>query len=154
MKLKRSNLAVSLLIALMTMTLTPFSVAADKEASFEAVKKESQQLIQSLKSYSAQQKEEAVQATKSALDQIDTRIERLEENVRRNWSAMDAATQKQTRESLKTLRQQRNKVSEWYGSLKNSSAESWEHMKQGFAEAYQSVNQAWQKSVKAFQTEK
>lgn len=153
MKLKRSSLAAPILVTLMTITTMPLATAANNDASFDQVQKESKELMQSLKSYSVKQKEEAVQATQKALDKIDARIDRLEENVRTNWNEMDKATQEQTQESLKALRKQRNKVSEWYGSLKNSSAESWEQMKKGFSEAYQSVNQAWKKSVEAFQSE-
>jgi len=155
MKIKRSNLAVSALVTAMsvsTLINSPSALAAGHQASFNDVKKESQELMQSMKSYSAKQKDEAVQATQTALDKIDARIEHLEEKVRKNWNAMDEATQEKTKESLKALHRQRNKVSEWYGSLKNSSAESWEHMKQGFSKAYESVNQAWEKSVETFQS--
>ncbi|QBZ83975.1 hypothetical protein GHNINEIG_02044 [Hydrogenovibrio crunogenus] len=153
MKWNKSTLAASILVTLITMINMPLATAANDDASFDAVKKESKELMQSLKSYSAKQKDEAIQATQKALNKIDARIDRLEEDVRKNWNEMDAATQKQTEESLKALRQQRNKVSEWYGSLKNSSAESWDQMKKGFSEAYQAVNQAWKKSVEAFQSE-
>ena len=156
MKTKRSNLAVSALVSVMAfsvMTNSPSVVAAEHDTSFKEVKKESQELMQSLKSYSANQKDEAVQATKKALDKIDARIDRLEEDVRENWNEMDKATQEQTQESLRALHRQRNKVAEWYGSLKNSSAESWNHIKQGFSDAYQSVNDALEKSVEAFQSD-
>ncbi len=45
---------------------------------------------------------------------------------------MSDEVRKEKREMLASLRKQRNELAEWSGSLKTSSAESWEHIKEGF----------------------
>jgi predicted RNase H-like nuclease (RuvC/YqgF family) len=124
--------------------------STDGQTSMEEVKKETQELIQTLKSYSAEQRDEAVQETREALEKLDKRIDALEKDIDRNWDEMDASAREQARESLKALRRQRIKLAEWYGSLKTSSMEAWEHMKKGFSEAYKALYDAWQKSEKEF----
>jgi hypothetical protein len=34
--------------------------------------------------------------------------------------------------------------------MRSSSTDAWEHMKKGFSDAYQSLYDAWEKSVKEF----
>ena len=54
--------------------------------------------------------------------------------------------------NLKALRQQRNELAEWYGGLKNSSADAWEQMKKGFSNAYQALSDSWEKAKGEFET--
>lgn len=49
----------------------------------------------------------------------------------------------QSRLTLKSLRDQRTQVAEWYGSLKSSSAGAWEQMKTGFSSANSALHDAW-----------
>ena len=67
---------------------------------------------------------------------------------------MNKAAREKARANLKALRKQRNEVAEWYGGLKASSADAWEHMKKGFSDAYKSLGDAWEKSAQEFGTNK
>jgi uncharacterized membrane-anchored protein YjiN (DUF445 family) len=120
------------------------------KTSIEEVKQETQDLIQTLKAYSADQRDEAIQKTKSVLENIDQRIDALETRIDNNWDSMNRAARENARKSLKTLHKQRTKVAEWYGSMKSSSVDAWEHMKKGFSEAYEALYDAWEKSEKEF----
>lgn len=135
---------------LLGIALPCFAETTVGQTSMEEVKKETQELIQTLKSYTADQQEEAVEKTKAALEKLDKRIDSLEKDIDQNWDKMDASARDQARESLKALRKQRIKLAEWYGSLKASSMEAWEHMKDGFSKAYKALSEAWQKSEKEF----
>jgi hypothetical protein len=55
---------------------------------------------------------------------------------------------------MKALRRQRTGVAEWYGSLKTSSSDAWEHIKKGFSDAYESLSEAWEKPEKEFDINK
>ncbi|MDK2849328.1 MAG: hypothetical protein PWP34_2681 [Desulfuromonadales bacterium] len=146
-----NRFALLLCITVLLGTAQPcIAESTDGQTSMEEVKKETQELIQTLKSYSAEQRDEAVQETREALEKLDKRIDALEKDIDRNWDEMDASAREQARESLKALRRQRIKLAEWYGSLKTSSMEAWEHMKKGFSEAYKALYDAWQKSEKEF----
>ena len=67
---------------------------------------------------------------------------------------MNEAARKEARENLRALRKQQNQVAEWYGSMKTSSVDAWDHMKKGFSDAYKSLENAWEKSEKEFGSSK
>lgn len=117
----------------------------DARTSAEDIKKETQDLLKALNSYTADQKDEAVNKTKDALDSLDKRIDEMEAMIDKGWDKMDRAAREKARESLKALRNQRKKVAEWYDRLKSSSGDSWEIIKKGFSDAYKALNDAWNK---------
>jgi hypothetical protein len=119
--------------------------------TIKAVQQEAQDLIEALKDYSADQRDAAIQRSKTALDILDRRIDALETKIADDWDQMGSAAREKTRESLKILRKKRNDVAEKYGSLKASSTSAWEEMKQGFSDAYEDLSDAWAKSVNAFE---
>ncbi|MDY6824583.1 MAG: hypothetical protein SWH68_12420 [Thermodesulfobacteriota bacterium] len=127
--------------------------AGKDRPSLEAVKQETRDLLEALKGYSAQQREEAVRQARAALDDLDRRIEDLETRIEKNREKMDRSARQQARETLKSLRQQRVRLAEWYGSLKSSSGDAWGHMKEGFADAYRDINDAWEKARKEYGAE-
>ncbi len=63
---------------------------------------------------------------------------------------MDKAARERARGTLTALHRQRIRVAEWYGSLKNSSIEAWERMKNGFSDAYNSLRSSWEKADKEY----
>ena len=98
------------MIALITMLgIAPLSVAgtSSDQTSIKHVKQETQELMQALKAYTAEQRDEAIQKTKAAIDNLDMRIDR-------KWNAVDKAARENARASLKALRKQRNQVAERY----------------------------------------
>jgi len=139
-----------MLIAVLGIALPGCAQRSGEKTSIKEVKQETQDLIQALKGYTADQRDEAIQKTKSALQSLDRRINALETRVDNNWDNMNKAAREKARANLKALRQQRTKVAEWYGSLKNSTVNAWEHMKKGFSNAYSALYDAWEKSEKEF----
>ena len=120
----------------------------DDEPSAGDIREETRELMQALKAYGADKRDDAIEHTGAALDNIDRRIEALEARMLDNWEQMDQAARDRARASLQALRAQRNEVAEWFGGLKNSSANAWGHLKQGFSDAYRAMSQAWEKSEK------
>ena len=125
--------------------------ASAEKTSMKEVKKETQDLLHALKSYTVDQRDAALQKTKMTLDKLDKRIEVLETRIHKNWENMDQAARKNARASLKSLRKQRTQVAEWYGSLKSGSTEGWDHIKQGFSKAYKALHKAWEKTENEFE---
>lgn len=118
--------------------------------SIKEVKQKTQDLIQALGAYAADQRDEAIEKTKTGLDELDKRIDALETRIDNNWDQMNKAASEKARANLKALRKQRTEVAEWYGRLKTSSADAWEHMKKGFSDAYKKLSDTWEKSAKEF----
>ncbi|QUJ70114.1 hypothetical protein KDD30_18380 (plasmid) [Photobacterium sp. GJ3] len=139
--------------------LTPLTVSAahhekeDATTSAEQVSQDTQELLESLKKYSADQKDEAVKATQEGLNSLDKNIDELQNNIEKNWDNMDQAAREKSRKTLKSLQEQRVELAEWYGSMKSSSAGAWEHVKSGFSDAYDNLSHAWQKASEEFAQE-
>jgi chromosome segregation ATPase len=112
----------------------------------EDIKKETQDLIDTIQQYSIDQRDEAIKKADQAINRIDGRIDELENRVDTNWDKMTQAARQQTRANLKELRKQRNKLAEWYGGFKNSSSDAWNQMKKGFSDAYKTISNSWEKA--------
>lgn len=150
MKFLNKILCAYMVIGMLGITSLCCAETSRDKTSIKEVQQETQELLKTLKAYGADQKQEAAQKIQAALDKVDTRIDALEKRVDESWDKMDKAARENARTSLKELRKQRIKVAEQYGSLKNSTANAWEHMKKGFSEAYGALNEAWEKSEKEF----
>jgi len=140
------NITAMTLITILGITPLCSAQAATDQTSITEVKQETQDLLETLKSYSVEQKEEAIHKTKIALDNLDKRIDSMEADVDKSWNKMDKNAREKARNSLKALRKQQNKVAEWYGNMKSSSAKTWDHMKKGFSDAYSDLNDTWAES--------
>ena len=154
MKYIKTNYSMFMLIAMLVTTPLCYAESSEEKTSIEEVKQETQDLIQALGAYTADQRDEVIQRARTALNNLDKRIDALEKRIDDNWDQMNKAAREKARANLKALRKQRNKVAEWYGGLKASSADAWEHMKKGFSDAYKALGDAWEKSVKEFGTNK
>lgn len=146
----KSHIFVSMLIGILGISPLCYAQQEDSNTSIEEVKKETRHLLQTIGSYSADQKDEAIQKAKESLDRVDKRIDMLEERIDTDWDNMKTAARNEARENLKILRKQRNEVAEWYGSMKTSSGDAWNHVKNGFSDAYQALENAWEESEKEF----
>ena len=119
--------------------------AADKPAH-----KDLTDAADALKDYTADKRDEAARKAKAALDDLDAHINTLEQRIDRNWDHMDRAAREQARRTLTSLHEQRIKVAEWYGGLKNSTTHAWGHMKKGFSDAYENLRHAWEKAEQEY----
>jgi hypothetical protein len=126
------------------------ALSPEDEASIKQVRQETRELLQTLESYGAAQRDEAIQEIEIAIIRLDNRIERLQSRVDNGWDDMTAQARKQARESLAALQQQRIVLAEWYGQLKGSSADAWSEIRRGFSEAYSDINKAWENAIDEF----
>lgn len=156
MKFKKIWGSLFVLICVLMFSITPLCFADDhkNKTSFKQVKQETRDLMQALKGYTSDQKDEAVRETKAALDKLDNRIDALENRIDKSWDKMSQSAREKTRASLKALRKQRNHVAEWYGSLKHSTADAWGHMKKGFSKAYKTLHKSWEKAENEYESGK
>jgi chromosome segregation ATPase len=122
-----------------------------EKTTMHDVKQEMKEAANAIKNYSIAQRDEAVKAAKSTLDNLDAEIERLEDRLDEKTDRMDQATRQKARATLKTLRKERNKVAEWYGSMQHSSAGAWQEIKTGFLKSYQTLQESFDKAQQEFQ---
>ena len=155
MRNARTFTMVMLCMGITAIGLAPFGnvMASNDQTSIEDVKKETSELLETLKAYSADKRDQALAESKAALDSLDQRIDALESQVDDNWDEMTAAVRDQARASLQALHKERTQVAEWYGGMKASSAGAWEEMKSGFSNAYSDLAEAWEKAAGEFGAE-
>lgn len=110
----------------------------------EEVRKELSEAIDAIKDYTVEQRDDAVQQARAVMDDLDMRIERREESLRRQWHQMNESARDRARATLSSLKQQRNELAEWYGGLQHSSDRAWEDIKLGFSNAYSELEAAWE----------
>ena len=131
----------------------PMSFAADSPGGKTTGKDVSQKIDETahaIKNYSAEQRDEALRNAKSVLADADARIDQFESEMSRNWDKMNASARKHSQETMKTLRGQRQDLSQSYGELKRSSASAWDEVKGGFAKSYDALRDSFSKASKEF----
>lgn len=154
MLLQKKIFYVFMLIGVLGVTPICFAETSTNNTSIAEVKKETTELLQALRVYTVEQREEAIRKTKTALDNLDKRIDSLQAHIDRNWEQMDSAARDKARSNLDALSKERTHAAEWYGGMKNSTSDAWEHMKKGFSKAYSELNDAWEKSATEFNANK
>lgn len=138
---------LTLLIALL-LAGAPASFAADTTG--KDVGKKIDETGQAIKDYSVEHRDEALKNAKKLLADADARIEKFENETSRNWDKMSASARAHAQEALRTMRKQRQDLSQGYGELKRSSSNAWEEVKGGFAKSYDALRQSFSKAAKEF----
>jgi hypothetical protein len=129
----------------------PMSFAADGEKTTgKDVGQKIDETAHAIKNFSAEQRDEALKNAKSVLADADARIDRLENDIDRNWDKMNASARKHAQETMKTLRKQRQDLSESYGELKRSSSNAWDEVKSGFTRSYDALRESFSRAAKEF----
>ena len=75
----------------------------DEGGAKEAVKKESRELLEALKSYSSEQKAEAIRESRKVMDKLDAQIAALEKQLDEDWEKMSEAARLEARANLEAL---------------------------------------------------
>lgn len=133
-----------LLLVVLCGALSLSAQAEEQPPTVEQLKQDTEQLIDKLGHYSADQRDEAMHSIDETLAALDRRIDQLKQDLAENWDDMSDATRKETRKSLEALQAQRKTVGNWYDRLSASSSSAWDNVKKGFSEAYGKLSEAWQ----------
>jgi hypothetical protein len=145
-------IALTVFVALM-LACAPMSFSADSadaKTTGKDVGKKIDETAQTIKNYSAEQRDEALKSAKSLLADADVRIDQLENEMNRNWDKMNASARKHAQETMRTLRRQRQDLSQSYGELKRSSSNAWDEVKNGFSKSYDALHESFSKAAKEF----
>src|SRR5689334_21758933 len=121
---KLTMLKLTLLTLFLALVLAgaSMSFAADAAKTTGAdVGRKMDETAQTIKNYSLEQRDEALKSAKKLLAEADGRIEQLENDMSKNWDSMNASARKHAQDTMRTLRRQRQDLSQSYGELKRSS---------------------------------
>ncbi|MDA3869048.1 MAG: hypothetical protein PF589_03695 [Gammaproteobacteria bacterium] len=148
-----------LLLSAMTLVLTTIDAMSEQTKSKQStkddveaqeMKKEWSEAVETLKQYSATQRDEALSQAQQTLTAMDRRIEQLQTRAETEWQSMSKNIRERREETLRNLRQERNELAEWYGGMKYSSDNAWEEVKQGFINAYGSLSKSFSRAQSEF----
>lgn len=117
--------------------------AADRSA--RRVRKQFGKAAEALKDYSSEQRDKALAKAKKSLDELDFRIADMEKQLFDTWEQMDQETRTAYRNNLTEIRNQRNRMGEWYGAMSHGSENAWENIKEGFINSYRELQSSFEK---------
>jgi hypothetical protein len=120
-------------------------------AQLEDVQEEWSEAIDSIKGYSVNQREAAVEKAGIELEKLDERIDVLKQRTADEWDTLSAETRAARLAALQELTVQRNELAEWYGGMKHSSSQAWVEVREGFVDAYDILQDAWGAALEEFE---
>lgn len=129
------------------------AAAADPEARREAVRNRIREMGESVGSADGSSRSVLADKARAGLNEIDDEMARLEDWSRDRWSSMSEAAREAYRQSMARLRESRQDLSEWLGSVRHGSGESWDEVKQGFGAATERFEEAYNNTLEAMKTE-
>jgi hypothetical protein len=139
-------------ISVAVLILSTTAVIAETETpTLAELKTQWSEAVDTLKGYSAAQRDTALEQGEEALNIMDRYIEQLEARTREEWDQLSETTREKRENALRGLREERNDLAEWYGAMKHSSASAWDEMKQGFIDAYGTLNESFGEALDAFE---
>jgi uncharacterized coiled-coil protein SlyX len=98
---------------------------------------------ETIKSYTIEKKNEAVAHGKRLVSDLDAKIKDLESRISRDTSSAKSDLQRQ----LSELKAKRAQAGKKLDELSKATAESWDSVKHGFADAYKDLQTAFDKAA-------
>lgn len=142
--LKRTPLISCLFATIMAITLANSKISI---ASTGDIAESAEETLKTIKGYLVEKRNEAVEYGKELLQKSDQAIEKLQEKA--NVSTGEA--QKAYQKEIGKLKQKRAEMAEKLDELEKASADSWDAAKDGLAEAYASLMEAYQEALARFE---
>lgn len=146
-------LAGGAVAALLALSPPTWAQSDDDATRLEDVQAEFSEAFDAIGDYSADQRDEALDAIDATLGRIDDRIDDLEQRVRNQWSEMSEATQENTSAALSALRERRNRLSEAFGALSQGAGTAWQDLLAGVRTGWADLERAWDEAAAAMRPE-
>ena len=141
---KLRNFILTLVLVFSTASLivscskTETELSPDK-VTINEVNQELKELVNGMKEYSYEEKDQATEQVKATINDINLRISKLNADVNQNTAEISESTKQQAEATIKVLERKRDKLSERYAKLEIASAEAWEELKAGFIDSYKAL---------------
>lgn len=150
---KRSFLAMLCVSGALVLSSASCAQSDDDGTTVQDVEEETTQFLNTLRQYSAEQRDEAIDEASQALEKLDGQIRELESRIDRNWDTMSQQAREQARENLDSLRERRSELAGWYDEFRQSSASAWDEMRAGFTGAYRVMSDSWVNARREFEAD-
>ncbi|HET8905310.1 MAG TPA: hypothetical protein VFN16_15035 [Saccharospirillum sp.] len=150
---KHSFFAVLMVTATLSLSSVSCAQSDEEGTTAEDVQEDTTELLSTLRQYTADQRDEAIDEASQALEKLDGQISELESRIDRNWDTMSEQARQQARDNLDNLRERRSELADWYDEFRNSSADAWDEMKAGFTGAYKVMSDSWVNAKREFEAD-
>lgn len=147
------RIAALLCVLLVAAAPAQAETSGESEQSQQSMEQRWNETMELIQSYSAEQRDEAVETGRKTLEAMDARLERMESWTQRHWDSMSDEAREQRTRMLNAMRRHRKEAAEWHGGMKHSSAEAWDRVKQGFIRSYDKLQQAYGDAVESFHSD-
>ena len=127
--------------------LSPAVVSAGQTTASD-VKEETLDAAGTLKDYAVDKKDQAVDEASRLMLALDQRIENLQAEI----DKATGSAKQQMKASLASLKQKREALQARVNDMTDSSSEAWGHAKQGFIDAFDDLQSAYEKAKAEFQS--
>lgn len=140
------NSAMLLTAATLALGAPTLALAGDGYQPYKTHQQTREEIIESftaVSDYTEDERDAAVTSARSGLEKLDAEIERQQEALRENWAEMSEEAREDARAAVRDLQQARNALGEKLGALQAGAGDLWEDLKDGFADAYDSLAELW-----------
>jgi DNA-binding transcriptional MerR regulator len=120
--------------------------AAPLPAPAQTVSKKVAETGEAIRDYTVERKDEAVAHAKKLASDLDVKIKELEAQA----SKQTGEAKSKLQERIKDLKEKRDAASRKLNELTRASKASWERAKEGFADAYRDLAQAYDRAAAEF----
>lgn len=151
MKFEPVRTFLTMFIALSSFLITSAADSATRspaQTTIQDLQEKVEEAVQTIKSNSVVQRDQAVAKARAILEDFDARINALESRLNQEWAQMDKTAQQESASAMAVLRKQRDTAAEWYGGLKHGSSQAWEDVRAGFSKSVQDLDDAIREAYK------
>lgn len=128
--------------------------AEGRDAKAARLKRELDQKVEAIRTYSAEGRNEALANAKRAADDLDRQIQALQQQMDQRSNRMGEAARDRARATMADLGKRRNALAEWMGGLRHGSTAAWGEVRSGFVRSYHELADALRKARADFEQEK
>ena len=129
---KRITLAMSAIGLVLSLAAVPALAKDDMSGS---AGQDISQSLHDIKTYSIKQKDAAVEKGQELIDEMDRKIESLQQQAKAKAQDASAETKAQWQNSLAKLHDLREAAAEKFVAMKEGTADAWDDVKDGFRDA-------------------
>lgn len=127
--------------------LSPAVVSASQTTASD-VKEETLDAAGTLQDYAVDKKDQAVNEASRLMLELDQRIDKLQAEI----DKATGSAKQQMKASVESLKQKREALQARVNDMTDSSSEAWGHAKQGFIDAFDDLQSAYEKAKAEFQS--
>lgn len=125
-----------------------FGADADDPDFVEEARQEAGEILNELRAFTIEQKDEALNAAEEGLADLDDNIDAIQEYLNEHGGELSERARGEYERRIRSLRDLRADLQQQYRELATASAEKWEQARAAFADAFRSLHENWEQAMR------